>query len=333
MQTIDLSSLVPSLHVGTSSFSWTDWKGVFYPPDAAPGEFLEHYARVFHTVEIDATWHAVPSRRTVESWAGRVPEGFIFSLKVPKEITHERYLRDCDAPWSRFLNALEPLGDKQGPLLFQFPYVAKSKDPKEYATGDDFVRRLAAFGPLLPPHVKYVVEVRNVAWLKEPLLNLLRERGIALALISYYTMPPPQELFRYGDLATAPFAYLRFLGHHRQMDELVQKARARRGKETNWDELLVDRTDEMTQWAPIVTELATRHGDVFVYFNNHFAGFAPGSAELFARVLRDYSGGNPQVTIASNAPAPRAIRAHGSESPRAFLRAAQGPGGVHSQGG
>lgn len=285
MLNLDLSRLPPTLHVGTSSFSWADWKGVFYPPDAEQGEFLGHYARVFKTVEIDATWHAMPSRRTVESWARRVPDGFTFSLKVPKEITHDRYLEDCGTPWSRFLRALEPLGDKQGPLLFQFPYVAKKKDPLEYATGNDFRRRLSTFAELLPPGGRYVVEVRNETWYHEPLLDLLREKGVGLALISYYTMPPPRLLFRHGDPVTAPFSYIRFLGHHKQMDELVQKARAERGKDRDWDEILVDRTDEMIQWAPVVLELAERQEDVFVYFNNHFAGFAPGSVALFARVI------------------------------------------------
>jgi uncharacterized protein YecE (DUF72 family) len=207
---------------------------------------------------------------------------------VPKEITHDRYLEGCDAPWSQFLRALEPLGDKQGPLLFQFPYVAKRKDPEEYATGDDFRRRLAVFADLLPPGGRYVVEVRNVTWYREPLLNLLRERGISLALVSYYTMPPPQQLFWYGDPVTASFSYIRFLGHHTQMDELVQKARAERGKKHDWDEILVDRTREMIHWVPVVMELAGRQDDVFAYFNNHFAGFAPGSADLFVRVLEEY---------------------------------------------
>ncbi|MBN1424918.1 DUF72 domain-containing protein [Candidatus Fermentibacteria bacterium] len=287
----DLLSLHSSLHVGTSSFSCRDWRGVFYPPDAAPAEFLGHYATVFHTVEIDATWHAMPSRRTVESWARRVPDGFTFSLKVPKEITHDRYLEDCGAPWSQFLRVLEPLGDKRGPLLFQFPYVAKKKDAEEHATGADFRRRLAAFAPLLPPEGRYVVEVRNAGWLREPLLDVLRERGIGLALVSYYTMPPPQQLLRHGIPLTATFGYVRFLGHHTKMDELVRNARVERGKEKDWDELLVDRTPEMIQWVPYVMELAARHRDVFVYFNNHFAGFAPGSIELFARVLGQYSGG------------------------------------------
>jgi len=288
MLDLDLSRLPPRLHVGTSSFSWTDWKGVFYPADAAPGDFLGHYATVFKTVEIDATWHAMPSRRTVESWARRVPERFTFSLKVPKEITHDRYLEDCGAPWSQFLRALEPLGDKRGPLLFQFPYVAKKKDPEEYATGTDFRRRLSAFADLLPPGGRYVVEVRNVTWYREPLLDLLRERGISLALVAYYTMPPPQQLFRQGDPVTAPFSYLRFLGHHKQMDELVQKARVERGKDHDWDEILVDRTDEMIRWAPVVMKLLGRQDDVFAYFNNHFAGFAPGSVDLFARILARY---------------------------------------------
>ena len=142
MLDLDLSALPPALRVGTSSFSSKDWRGVFYPERLQPRDYLGHYAGVFPTVEIDATWHALPAPSTVRGWAERTPADFVISLKVPKTITHERYLEDCAAEWTRFLRLLEPLGEKRGPLLFQFPYVAKGKDAREYESGEDFRRRL-----------------------------------------------------------------------------------------------------------------------------------------------------------------------------------------------
>ena len=293
MLTLDLSPLPPSLRVGTSSFSWTDWKGVCYPPKLKPADFLTYYSGVFNTVEIDSTWYAMPGKRTVESWARKVPEGFTFSLKVPKEITHDHYLVGCEDQWNRFLKVLEPLGEKRGPLLFQFPYVAKKKNPDEYATGTDFRQRLAAFIPLLPTDGQYVVEVRNAAWYDEPLLDLLRSRGIALSLVSFYTLPGPDKLLHDIDPVTAPFGYVRFIGHRYWMDKLVKEAKEERGKEHDWDELLTDRTRGTREWAEVAHELLTKQKEIFVYFNNHYAGFAPGSVNLFVNVWKEMESATP----------------------------------------
>jgi len=279
---IDLSFLPEKIRIGTSSFSSDDWRGVFYPDDMKPREYLPYYAGIFNTVEIDATWHAVPGLRTVQAWADRTPDDFIFSLKVPKEITHTSYLVDCEETWNRFLRVLEPLGDKHGPLLFQFPYVAKRKDPREYATGLDFLSRLSKFIPLLSKDRKYVVEVRNEKWLKEPLFELLGKHDIALALTSYFTLPGPGTLYRNRSPLTSTFSYIRFLGHHRHMEKLI-KEKQESGKEKKWDEILVDRQNETTEWAEFIETLLEESEELYIYFNNHFAGFAPGSIDLFIR--------------------------------------------------
>jgi uncharacterized protein YecE (DUF72 family) len=283
---LDLESLPSRLQVGTSSFSAKDWLGVFYPEHLGPDEFLGHYAQTFRTVEIDATWYAMPSPRTVAGWARKVPGDFVFSFKVPRSITHEHYLEDCRNEWHRFLQLLDPLGGRRGPLLFQFPYVAKGKDPDEYATGLDFRRRLEAFLPQLPAGGRYVVEIRNEKWLGEPLLDLLRPRGIALALVAYYTMPSPRKLAQLIDPVTADFAYVRFLGHHQRMESLLKKVSQERGRRAGWSELYVDRAAETSQWIALIRDLLDRRLDVFAYFNNHFAGFAPGSVELFLKLWR-----------------------------------------------
>jgi uncharacterized protein YecE (DUF72 family) len=286
MLELDLTALPPALRVGTSSFSSQDWRGVFYPESMTPRDFLGFYAGIFPSVEIDATWYALPVRATVQGWADKTPADFMFSLKVPKSITHERYLEDCAAEWTRFLRVLEPLGARRGPLLFQFPYVAKGKDPHEYETGEDFRRRLASFLPQLPDEGRYVIEVRNEKWLDERLLDLLRGRGVALALAAYFTMPSPARLLERIDPVTAPFSYVRFLGHHKQMESLLKKAHRERGKQGQWNELLVDRTAETRAWVGLIRDLLDRKLDVFAYFNNHFAGCAPESVELFLQLWR-----------------------------------------------
>jgi uncharacterized protein YecE (DUF72 family) len=284
---LDLHGLPAGLRLGTSSFSNSDWLGRFYPAHLRPEEILTFYATVLHTVEIDATWHAIPSRRTVEAWRDRVPDGFTFALKAPKSITHERYLGDCAEDWSRFLALMEILGEKRGPVLFQFPYVARGRDADEYRHGGDFRRRLEQFLPQLPAGTRFAVEVRNRGWIDAALLDLLRGRGLALALTAYQTMPDAAELLRGPDPLTADFGYVRFLGDHKAMDHMVARAREAGTRDRDWGELIVDKTEEMRGWIAPVRALLQRVPEVFVYFNNHYAGYGPGSLELFASLWRE----------------------------------------------
>ncbi len=287
MLDLDLSLLPPGLRLGTSSFSTEDWTGLLYPEGSAPRDWLVHYARRLDTVEIDATFYAVPSRATVAGWADKTPDGFLFSLKTPRAITHERGLVGCEEEWRAFLAALAPLGRKRGPLLLQFPYVAKRADAREYETGDDFRARLAAFLPLVPDDVRAVVEVRNAKWLAPPLLDLLRDRGVPLALTSYYTMPGPRSLRHDDDRLTGSPVYVRLLGDHRRLEKLVERAREERGKRRSWDELLVDRTDELRDWIAVLRRWQRDGREIYAYVNNHYAGCAP---LTIARLLELWAG-------------------------------------------
>jgi uncharacterized protein YecE (DUF72 family) len=89
-------------------------------------DYLSFYAEQFHTVEVDSTFHACPSARTVSNWNVRTPEDFVFSVKVPQTITHERMPLDCDADWKQFLDTTGILGNKLGPIVFQFPFFSRS---------------------------------------------------------------------------------------------------------------------------------------------------------------------------------------------------------------
>lgn len=284
---LDLDILPPGLKVGTSSFSTADWCGPFYPADLAPQDFLTNYALRLPTVEIDATWHYMPNPKIVSAWARKVPDTFVFSAKVPKVITHEKRLVGCEEDVEYFLETMGLLGPKLGPLVFQFQYISRTKDPQEHETGDDFVRRLEAFLPLLPEGRRYVVEIRNDRWLAGPLPALLRSRNIALALIDYATMPRAQRWLEILDPVTADFSYVRFLGDHHAMDNLVARKKASGRKSREWDELVVDRSREMQEWIPVLRRLTDRVSDVYVYFNNHYAGFAPGSIDLFLKTWRE----------------------------------------------
>jgi uncharacterized protein YecE (DUF72 family) len=279
----------PNLLVGTSSWSSPDWCETFYPDSTEPGEMIRIYAGKLPTVEIDTTWYHMPGRKMIETWKSKTPDGFIFSAKVPKVISHDKYLEGCEAELNQFVSVMSILEEKLGPLILQFPYVAKGKDPEEYKTGADFIRRLKGFVKLLPREFKWGIEIRNSRWVQPPLLDILRSRDISLVFIDYYTMDPLPKLASREDVFTAPFVYVRFLGNRQEMDAAVKKALEEGHRKRPWESLLKDRAGQMKLWITPIKNLLARNIPVFVYFNNHYAGYAPGSVELFEKLFNEDS--------------------------------------------
>jgi len=272
------------VRLGASSWSSDGWAGPFYPEGTPPAEFLEIYASRYDTVEVDTTFYRIPAPRLVDGWRARTPEGFVFAAKVPRSVTHEKGLVGCEDEMAEFLGVMRRLGDRLGPLLLQFPYVAKRADAREYETGDSLRARLGPFLAALPGDLRYVVEIRNEKWIAPPLLDLLRGRGIALALVDYFTMPPIGKLLSLCDPVTADFLYVRFLGDHKRMDRLVADEEARNGTKP-WSRIVVDRGPAMRAWAAALRSLSARVGNSFVFVNNHYAGYAPGSIDLLRALL------------------------------------------------
>ena len=263
-------SPIPNLRLGTSSWSSEDWVGAFYPPGTPPANFLAEYSKHFDTVEVDATFYRTPSTSMVRNWRERTPAGFVFAAKFPQLITHEKVLRDCSAELREFLSAMELLGDKLGPLLLQFPYFNKRAFPRL----EDFLARLAPFLKELPKGLACAVEVRNKYWLNERLLDLLRNHKVALALVDHPWMPLVSQLTAKHDVVTADFTYIRWLGDRKGIEEKTQ----------HWDRIIIDREEQMETWIPAIRQLLQRGVRILGYFNNHYAGFAPGSIKLFREV-------------------------------------------------
>jgi uncharacterized protein YecE (DUF72 family) len=277
----------PNLLVGTSSWSSPDWCGSFYPDQIEPGEMIHVYSSKLATVEIDATWYRMPSPKMVETWKSKTPDGFIFSAKVPRIISHDKYLEGCEAELNEFISVMSGLGERLGPMILQFPYMAKGKDAQEYKTGADFIRRLKRFIQLLPSEFKWGIEIRNSLWVQPPLLDILRSRGISLVFIDYYTMDPLPKLAHRSEVFTAPFVYLRFLGNRKEMDAAVELAQKSGLRKRDFESILKDRTGQMMAWVPPIKQLLGKGIPVYVYFNNHYAGYAPGSVELFKKLFND----------------------------------------------
>lgn len=252
------------LRVGTSSWSHDSWKGTVYPQGARSGEYLSHYAKRFDTVEIDATWYRIPSESLIRKWDRDTPEGFVFSAKVPSVITHEKRLVGCEAELTEFLRVMDLLGPKRGPLVFQFPYDFK---PDQFDLLSQFVGRL-------PSGFKFALEVRHKGWLTDKFYDLLRGKGIALVLLDLSWMPKL-------DLLTTDWTYLRFIGDRKKIE----------AQTTTWEKIIVDRSKEMAEWVPRIQKFLDDGVITWAYFNNHYAGHAPGSADLFLDFLEKHRKG------------------------------------------
>lgn len=287
---LHLDALPPNVLAGTSSWSAADWEGVFYPSGTRAPDFITEYAKHLPTVEIDSSFYHAPSAQTVDSWNRKTPAGFVFAAKMPQAITHEKALVECADDTARFLEAMSRLGSKLGPIVLQFAYVAKGKDEGEYRTGAQFRRRLEAFLRELPRGFRFAVEIRNATWLDSDFLALLRSHEVALVLSDYYTMPTLAAIERDLDPLTADFSVVRFLGNRKQMDDLIARKKKEDGKQREFDEVIVDRTPEMRRWVPALKRLAPRASRLFLYFNNHYAGFGPGSVALFAKTWTETTG-------------------------------------------
>jgi uncharacterized protein YecE (DUF72 family) len=232
---------LPGILLGTSAFTANGWEGSFYPSGMKSRDFLSYYATQFATVEVDSTFYGCPSPRTVNNWAARTPEDFIFSVKIPQVITHEKVLVDCDAELAEFLKTMDILGPRLGPMVFQFPLFDRWKFPKQ----DSFLAVLAPFLKKLPADHKFVVEIRNKTWLDAKFVDVLREYNVALALTDTSFMPRPWEMKEKFDLVTADFAYVRWLGARKGIEQQTK----------TWDKTIVDRTSDLKNWVTVFKSL------------------------------------------------------------------------------
>jgi uncharacterized protein YecE (DUF72 family) len=270
------------IHLGTSAFVADGWETSFYPRGMKPADYLTYYATQFDTVEIDSTFYHAPSVATVNGWARKTPENFIFSVKVPQTITHEKMLQGADDELSQFVETMDLLGEKLGPMLLQFPYFNRTK----FKSAGEFFNLLKSFMQKLPKDHKFAVEIRNRNWLDARFADALREHNAALVLQDQSWMPRPKELFEKFDPITADFTYIRWLGDRKGIEERTKM----------WDKVIVDRTAELNEWVEIVRKVHKRRVQIFAYANNHYAGHAPATVEQFQAML-----GNSDETGATSA--------------------------------
>jgi uncharacterized protein YecE (DUF72 family) len=237
------------VRIGTQGWAYPDWIGVFYPPGAKQEHYLPFYARVFDTVELDTTFYHPPKPSIVRSWARYTPEDFRFAAKVPQRITHEARLTRMGEDLQAFAAALAPLGPRLGPLLVQLP-AEFTRDPGTIGLLDRF---LAA----QPSDVRLAVEFRDSSWHAAPVYDLLRRHGAAMAWTEWRDLPRVTEV-------TADFLYLRWLGDRRAIER--------------YDQTRIDRSESFETWERDLAPVLPKVREVYGYFNNHWAGHSPASA-------------------------------------------------------
>jgi uncharacterized protein YecE (DUF72 family) len=240
---------VGEIRVGCSGWNYASWRGLVYPQGLPPARWLDHYATLFDTVEVNATFYRLPTVKAVQGWVDTAPPGFVFAIKVSRYITHMKRLTDLAPGLGRFLERLEPLlgTEKQGPFLWQLP--------EHFHRNDE---RLADALALLPPG-RHCFEFRHPSWFDEEVYAMLREHGVALAIGDAPTRP-----FVEPEL-TADWTFLRF--HY--------GSRGRRGNYA---------PTELASWAERIARVA-RRADVYAYFNNDWEGFAVRNGLELKRLL------------------------------------------------
>ncbi len=266
---------MPEYWLGCSGWAYDDWVGPFYPPGTPPGDFLERYAQVFRTVEVDSSFYRAPSLGLVRRWAERTPDGFRFALKVPRDVTHEKDAARGDAVLAEFLAHLAPLAErgKLGPVVLQFPPSFRA------AAGS---ARLEHLLDAVPTRFALAVELRDASWWNEATRRRLEQRGAALVWsVVPETRPPPW--------VTGAFLYARFVG-----DRAL----------TKFDRIQRDAGPEYSQMHRRIDEEGRDTGNVFAYANNHFVGFGPGTVRSFAGELGLPL---PDLGRAARAPGQRAL--------------------------
>lgn len=275
----------PSIYLGTSGFTAAGWVGSFYPSSLKSSDYLGFYAQQFATVEVDSTFYGCPSARTVTNWAQKTPPGFVFSVKVPQSITHDKALVNCDAEIHEFVGSVRLLGEKLGPMVLQFPVFDKWKVKDRH----EFTDRLIPFFKKLPADGKFAIEIRNKEWLNAEFADLLRQFNVALVLQDLSYMPKPMDLK--FDPITADFVYIRWLGDRKGIESQT----------LSWDKTIVDRTPEMSEWVKYCYPIVRRGVKVFGYANNHYGGHAPDTVEQFRKLWMAVGGGE-EISAATGRP-------------------------------
>ena len=181
-----------TLYVGTSGYSYKEWKGRFYPETISPKEMLAYYASRFNAVELNNTFYRTPQPSMIETWKAQVPESFRFSVKAPQTITHFRRLNNAGSQTQLLLKTIAPLEHRLGAVIFRLPETMK-KD----------LRRLETFLKELPAETPAVFDFRHPTWFADEVVELLRGQNRVFCVSDIEELPESYSF------KTADWGYVR----------------------------------------------------------------------------------------------------------------------------
>jgi uncharacterized protein YecE (DUF72 family) len=240
---------MPLVKIGCSGFMYDHWSGVFYPSDLKKSQWFKFYTEVFDTVEMNVTFYRLPPERSFINWYKLTPEGFAFSIKGSRFITHIKRLKEPEEPLSRFMSRAMLLKEKLSVVLWQFPPRMKRD-----------VKRLVKFIELLKQYnARAAFEFRDETWIVPEVTKLLEDAGFC------YCMADWPEFNR--DLPiTASYIYIRRHGHGGSYNTCYSE-------------------EELQEDAKKIKSLFKRGLDVYIYFNNDAFGYAPKNARRLKKII------------------------------------------------
>ena len=284
-----------AIKIGTCSWKYDSWRGLVYS-DSAKINYLQEYSRKFRTVEVDQwLWSlfsgnkvVLPKPDVVADYGASVDDDFRFGVKVANAVTlTHHYRKGRSGPlvenphflsaglMAEFLQRLEPLHAKLGPVMLQFEYLNKQK----MSGLGEFIDRLELFIEALPKGFDYFVELRNPNYLTSQYFEFLRSAELGHVFLQGYYMPDIFKLYRENQEACPTKFVIRLLGSDRDDIEKITG--------NKWDTLVVERSENLVNLVIMLKNLFTRGGSGFVFVNNHFEGSAPRTIERLLQLLED----------------------------------------------
>jgi uncharacterized protein YecE (DUF72 family) len=236
--------------VGCSGWQYKHWRGNFYNVELPQSQWLEHYASIFDTVEVNNSFYRLPEASTFARWGSRVPARFRFAVKASRFLTHMKKLKDPEEPVDRLFSRMRPLGKRLGPVLYQLPSGWKVD-----------AERLEHFLQVLPRGARHVIEFRDPSWYVDEVFGLLERHRASLCL---HDMQGAAS----GQRRIGPIVYARFHG---------PSGRYRGGYSAG----------VLRSWAEWLRSQLVGGADVYAYFNNDVGGHAPRDALTLRGLLGD----------------------------------------------
>ncbi len=237
------------VRIGCSGFMYDHWRGVFYPPGLPKKGWFQYYTGVFDTVEMNVTFYRLPKKESFIKWYRESPEGYTFSIKGSRYITHIRRLKEPEEPLRRFFDVAVNLRDKLSVVLWQFP----PRFGLDYERLKEFLRLLRGY------RVRHTFEFRHPDWIAPQVIELLQKEGHSLCMADW-----PGFIDELPE--TADFVYIRRHGYGGGYDTCYS-------------------IEELRRDAKRIKGYLKRGLDVYIYFNNDAFGYAPRNAVELKELL------------------------------------------------